>query len=99
MDSIVPLEKAHYTQVLERAKKTFSDSTVQDIIYALHSYFDDDAYLEHQKKSDLLDIGYFVYMRDDLVIALSGIYSLEDDDLWTDWVSWFFVDNNFRNRV
>jgi len=94
---IVSFTQDHYSSIMAIVQEELP-AEIESIKNALTIFLDDKKFLEHQKKSSLLDLWYFVYLKDDIAIALGWLYSIEEDDVFTDRLGRFIIDSRYKKK-
>lgn len=66
----------------------------EDIIYALDILSGEVEWPDDLKSSEL----YGYYTSSGILAGICGLYSINEDCVFTDWVNWFAVDSDFRGQ-
>lgn len=66
------------------------------IIESLNLLSNIESMCQHTKESDLIDSSFFGFFEKEKLIAVCGLYSLQEDFKNSEWINWFAVDEKYR---
>jgi len=95
------LSKENLNQAIKLVLKVFPYSEPTDEEYApkwFKASLNPAKYKKDFKEVSVTYVKYWVAIEKDKVIGAIGIYTYKKDEKEANWLAWFFVDPNYRNK-